>query len=220
MPEGQDQGSISRWIGVLRVAGASPSGPDPSDESVEQAARALWERFFQRMVGLARLKLRASKARDSAVDGEDVAISAFDSFYAGATRGHFPVLFDRDDLWRLLVVITSRKAMSETRRQNRQKRGAGLVRNESQVGPLDDDELLARALATEPTPDSAAMVVEEYRLLLDRLGDDTLRKVAVWRMEGYTNDEIADRLGCARRTVARQLALIRAIWQTQESDSP
>jgi DNA-binding CsgD family transcriptional regulator len=31
-------------------------------------------------------------------------------------------------------------------------------------------------------------------------------------MEGYTNDEIAERLGCARRTVARRLELIRKIW--------
>jgi DNA-binding CsgD family transcriptional regulator len=54
-------------------------------------------------------------------------------------------------------------------------------------------------------------VAEEYRLLLDRLGDDVLRKVAILRMEGHTTDEIAEQLGCARRTVARQLALIRRI---------
>ena len=75
----------------------------------------------------------------------------------------------------------------------------------------DDDNLLATAVGTEPTPEFAAMVAEEYRRLLERLGDDVLRKVAVLRTEGYTTDEIADRLGCARRTVARQLALIRRI---------
>jgi DNA-binding CsgD family transcriptional regulator len=57
------------------------------------------------------------------------------------------------------------------------------------------------------------MVAEEYRRLLERLDDDVLRKVAVLRMEGYTSDEIGSQLGCARRTVARQLALIRRILE-------
>jgi DNA-directed RNA polymerase specialized sigma24 family protein len=166
------------------------------------------------------LKLEVSRARDAAVDGEDIALSAFESFCGGAARGRFPDLFDRDDLWRLLVVITSRKALSESRRRNRQKRGAGLVRNESDLGSadLDEDDLLAQAVGTEPTPESAAIVVEEYRRLLDRLDDDTLRQVAVWRMEGYGSDEIAAKLGCAKRTVARQLALIRTIWRADFSD--
>jgi DNA-directed RNA polymerase specialized sigma24 family protein len=60
------------------------------------------------------------------------------------------------------------------------------------------------------------MMAEECRRLLDGLGDDALREVAVARMEGYTNDEIADRLGCARRTVARRLDLIRKTWMTEE----
>jgi DNA-directed RNA polymerase specialized sigma24 family protein len=69
-------------------------------------------------------------------------------------------------------------------------------------------------VGSEPTPEFAAMVAEEYRRLLERLDDDVLRKVAVLRMEGHTNDEIAEKLGCARRTVARQLALIRRILAT------
>jgi DNA-directed RNA polymerase specialized sigma24 family protein len=81
-------------------------------------------------------------------------------------------------------------------------------------GPDDEDDILARAVGSEPTPEFAAMVAEEYRRLLERLDDDVLRKVAVLRMEGHTNDEIAEKLGCARRTVARQLALIRRILAT------
>ncbi len=214
MTERLGAGSISRWVGVLRAGGAASDHLVPDGETVEEAARALWGRFFRRMVGLARLRLRASGAGDAAVDGEDVALSAFESFCKGANRGHFPDLFDRDDLWRLLVVITTRKVLSESRRRNRQKRGGGLVRNETDVAALDDeDRLLSLAVGTEPTPETAALVLEQYRLLLDSLGDDTLRQVAVWRMEGYTSDEIAARVGCARRTVARQLALIRTIWR-------
>ena len=56
------------------------------------------------------------------------------------------------------------------------------------------------------------MAAEESTRLLEALGDESLRQVALWRMEGYTTDEIAERLGCARRTVARRLELIRTLW--------
>ncbi len=137
-------------------------------------------------------------------------MSAFDSLCAGLARGKFPQLSDRDDLWRLLVVITTRKVSAQARRQLRQKRGGGQVRSASDLAdPGSDDDVLARTIASEPTPEFAAMVAEEYWGLLDRLGDDVLRKVAILRMEGFTTDAIAEQLGCARRTVARQLALLR-----------
>ena len=167
-----------------------------------------------RQLGAARLRDSGRRGRDAASDEEDAALSAFDSLYAGLAKGRFPQLGDRDDLWRLLVVITTRKVQAQGRRQLRQKRGKGKVRAASDLADLgsdDEDDLLAHAVGSGPTPEFAAMVAEEYRLLLDRLGDEVLRKVAILRMEGFTTDAIADQLGCARRTVARQLALIRRI---------
>ena len=61
------------------------------------------------------------------------------------------------------------------------------------------------------------MMAEEFRRLLDCLGDDQLRQIALERMEGYTADEIAERIGCARRTVARRLELIRQLWGEEEA---
>ena len=58
----------------------------------------------------------------------------------------------------------------------------------------DEDDVLARAVGSEPTPEAAAAMAEEYRRLLDALADETLKKVAVWRMEGYTEDAIAARM--------------------------
>ena len=78
-------------------------------------------------------------------------------------------------------------------------------------------EDLGGILATVPGPDEPpdviALMAEEYRLLMARLGDDTLGQVALMRMEGYTGDQIAERLGCNRRTVTRKLELIRRRWQ-------
>jgi DNA-directed RNA polymerase specialized sigma24 family protein len=194
-------GSITKWIAGVKAGDVA-------------AAQPLWERYFSRMVDLARAKLRArfGRGRDAASDEEDAALSAFDSLFAGLARGQFPQLADRDDLWRLLVVITTRKVSAQARRQLRQKRGAGQVQPASDFAePGSDDDVLARAVSAEPTPEFAVMVAEEYRSLLDRLDDDVLRKVAILRMEGFTTDAIAEQLGCTRRTVARQLALIRRI---------
>src|SRR5438105_9866914 len=88
-------GSVTYWIGQVRVG-------DPA------AAQQLWERYFQRLVGLARKKLQDAPRR--AADEEDVALSAFASFCRGAARGQFPQLADRDNLWHLMVTLTARKA--------------------------------------------------------------------------------------------------------------
>ena len=54
-----------------------------------------------------------------------------------------------------------------------------------------------------------------FSRLLDRLGDDELRSVARWKMEGHTNEEIASQLGCALATVERRLRLIRKRWEKE-----
>ena len=56
---------------------------------------------------------------------------------------------------------------------------------------------------------------QEYQRLLDILGNDALRSIALWKMEGHGNDEIAAQLGCAPRTVARKLRRIRALWSQE-----
>jgi DNA-directed RNA polymerase specialized sigma24 family protein len=187
------EGSVTRWLGPLQAG-------DPD------AAQQLWERFFRRLVGLARKKLGGTPRRGA--DEEDVALSAFDSFCRNAERGRFPQLLDRDSLWRLLVTLTARKAAHLLHDEGRQKRaGAGALAGAGEGAALE--ELLSR----EPSPDFAAQAAEEYRRLLASLGDDELRRVAVWRMEGYTVEEVAAKLGCAPRSVKRKLRLIRDIWE-------
>ena len=70
------------------------------------------------------------------------------------------------------------------------------------------DQLVGR----EPDPEWAAQVAEECRRLLGRLGDTALQTLALLKMEGYTNDEVAAQLGCGLRTVERKLRLIRQVW--------
>src|SRR5271157_1353192 len=200
-------GSITHWLGDLR-------GGDLA------AAQPLWERYFGRLVVLARGKLERQRHPRAEADEEDAALSAFNSFCVGVAQGRFPQLADREDLWRILMTITVRKAYAQVQRQKRLKRGGGRVVEEAALrSPKGDSPFdaasaagLAMIAGEEPTPEFAAMVAEEYRRLLDALEDDGLRQVAISRMEGYTCDEIAAQLGCARRTVARRLDLIRKTW--------
>jgi DNA-directed RNA polymerase specialized sigma24 family protein len=178
------------------------------------AARKLWDGYFHRLVGLARAKLRGAARRSA--DEEDVALSAFDSFCRGTGRDQFPRLANRDDLWQLLAMITARKAADLIQHDHRKKRGGGGVLGESALlGPEGACPGLDQAVGREPAPDFAVQMAEECRRLLDQLGDDDLRAVAMWKMEGRTAEEIATLLGCVPRTVERKLRLIRTIWSSE-----
>lgn len=179
----------------------------------EVAAQRLWERYFAQMVRLAGRKLPPHARRVS--DEEDVALSAFNSFCEGVEQGRFPSLNDRNDLWRLLVFITARKVQEHLRHQNRQKRGGGKVMGESVFGNETGSGEMAGingVIGTEPTPSFALEVADGFCRLLERLDDDQLKQIALLKMEGYTVEEIAGRVGCARRAVERRLQLIRKIW--------
>jgi DNA-directed RNA polymerase specialized sigma24 family protein len=151
-----------------------------------------------------------------------VALSVFDSFYARAAAGEFPQLGGRDDLWRLLVTITARKAANQLRREHQRKRGGGRVLDEGALDRADPDagRFLAQVVGDEPSPEFATMVADELRRRLEGLRDGSFRQVAVMRMEGYSNAEIADHLRITVRGVERKLAAIRKRWQEQDGEQP
>jgi RNA polymerase sigma factor (sigma-70 family) len=193
---------------------------DPLGDGTEGGRRGrrqpLWERYHRQLVALARRKLEASRRRGA--DEEDVVQSAFHSYFQGVAHGRFPQLNDRDNLWRLLVVITARKALDQLAHEHTKRQGSGTVQGESWIssqGPNWDDAAIAQVVGDEPTPAFAAQVAEQYERLLDLLGEKSLRQVAVWKMEGFTSDEIAAKLDCSRRTVARKLDMIRIIWSQE-----
>jgi DNA-directed RNA polymerase specialized sigma24 family protein len=98
--------------------------------------------------------------------------------------------------------------------ERRQKRGGGTVRH---LSTLEDESGLGEIIGREPTPQFAAQVAEEYRRMLDALGDDNLRAVAVAKMEGHTNAELAARMGVVERTIERRLGLIRQLWSEESA---
>jgi DNA-directed RNA polymerase specialized sigma24 family protein len=191
--------SVTQWISALK-------------QGDQSAAQRLWEAYFRRLVGVARARLRDASRR--VADEEDVALNAFDSFCRGALAGRFPRLDDRHDLWQILVLITVRKAVNLRIFEARQSRGTGRIQSLTELTP---DELETVG-GDEPTPELAAQLAEEYQRLMERLGDSSLQNVARFKLEGYTNGEIAARLGCVISTVERKLARIRGKWASEMRD--
>jgi DNA-directed RNA polymerase specialized sigma24 family protein len=191
------EGSVTTWIGMLEIGDSA-------------AAQALWDRYFPRLIELARAKLRGAPLR--AADEEDVALSAMHTFFTAATRGKIPQLENRDDLWRTLVLITAGKAVDQRRRDQALKRGAARRDVGPPAGPTDW-LALEEVVGAEPDPAFAAQLADEFQTLMARLWDDRLRAIALLKLEGHTNEEIASRLACSLRSVNRRLTVIRRTWE-------
>ncbi len=198
---------VTLWIDELRKAD-------------EAAARKLWNHFVSQLHELGRKKLRPETRR--AYDEEDAALSAFHSVCVGIAAGRFPDLGSRGSLWHLLVVITARKVAHRQRHDQQQRRDVHrnlsdsiFVRSRDDSPPAGVDVTVAR----EPTPEFAAEFVETCEYFYQSLDDPTLQQVVTLRLEGYTDNEVADRLKCSRRTVQRRLEVVRRHWDRLESSS-
>jgi RNA polymerase sigma factor (sigma-70 family) len=197
---------FTRWLSHL-------AGGDP------QAAQRLWDEYSHKLVAFARRKLADAPRR--AADEEDVALSAMASFCRALGDGRFPGIAAPADLSKLLLTITARKVCAQYRRDHALKRGGGLVRGESALDVRDEagDPLrgIDVVLGREPTPELAASFAEQCRRMFDDLGEESLRRVALFAIQGYSPAEIAEKMGCVRRTVERKLERIREKWSRAEA---
>lgn len=160
------------------------------------------------MQEFARQKLDGATRRR--YDEHDAANSAFHSLCRGLSDGRLNAE-NRDAMWGLLAVITSRKISAQRRLMNRQKRGGGEVRGESGFVEIGAGGINA-INGAQQTPAVLAEVSESCALLFDALPDETMKKIVLLKFQGSTNGEIAGELDCARRTVERKLERIRRIW--------
>lgn len=193
--------SVTHWLSLLK------SGDG-------EGARRLWERYFAQVVNVAQGRLRGLNKRMA--DEEDVAQSAFGSFYRAVAGGRFPELENRRDLWQILLSLTIRKAIDLRRREQALRRGGAPVTEETPV--LQEDTLVESLLSREPDPQFSVLVAEEIADLFGRLKDDPMRAIAQRKLEGFTNEEVATHLGCSLRTVERRLEMIRRTWDTRARD--
>lgn len=168
------------------------------------AAQFLWDRYYTRLMRLARARLQTT---DGLVDDEeDIAVCVFKSFCRVLEAGGFPELNDRDSLWRLLVRITLNKVISAHRFRTSQKRLP--PKNDDRQSATRVEELVDRS----PSSELLVQASETLDQLLKSLPDGRLREIAIYRLEGFGNQEIADRLKCSERSVERKLSRIRSEW--------
>lgn len=169
------------------------------------AAAPLWLHYFPRLTALARRTL-AGRAT-SVADADDAALSAFASFCQRAAGGEFGI-DGRDDLWNLLGVMTVRKARRQVRRERAAKRGGGHIIGEAALVRPDGSPLHLAELAPALPAADFDLCSEELLSVLD----DESRTIAVLRLLGHRNREIAEQLGCTERKIERKLNLIRLRW--------
>jgi RNA polymerase sigma factor (sigma-70 family) len=183
--------------------------------SDEQAQQALVGRILDDVVRLARRKI-AGMLRTTIDDEEDVALRVIEQFLRGAAAGWFAKLHDRQDLWQILRVILQRRVHDLLRKHYSQKAGAGRVLRESELDAAGSSSSRRGGLDQIPDRDIAKVLDEAadeaVQERLRQLPDESLRQLVRWRLDGLTNREIADRLGCVERTVERKLKIVRAPW--------
>jgi RNA polymerase sigma factor (sigma-70 family) len=175
-----------------------------------EAVRPVWTRFFPRMMGLAR---RVLSGRRLPAGAEDAVQEAFVQFFQRVERGDYQRGLHRDDLWKLLSMMTYQIARKQTVREHAQKRGAGRIVSEVDLFAWHGDSQAPERLPLEQVVGTVSTA--EYDLICEELLDqleEELRAIAVMRLAGYTNQEIKQAMNCSLRSVERRLQLIRAIW--------
>jgi RNA polymerase sigma factor (sigma-70 family) len=192
--------SVTEWIDRLRQGG-------------DLAAARLWDHFLQRLTRLVCDRLRS--VRRTVSDEEDVIIDACEACFRALRDGRYPNVKNRDDLWKLLAVIAERKAIDQIRRG---QKGVDGMRADGSFTIVSDNTSIVDGLqqlpCTEPTPEFAVIFAENFRTQLEKL-DDHLANVALLKMQGYTNQELAARIGRSVPTVERNLRLIRETWSNE-----
>lgn len=195
--------SVTIWIAQIKAGEA-------------EAAQRLWERYLTRLAQVAGSQLAGSPQQ--VADADDVVAVAFERFLRFAQQGRFPQLDDRDDLWQVLVTITERAAIDQRRRLSAAKRGGRITQSlDAALQAADASDAHWQPQSPEPTPAFVVATAEQFRRLLSLLDSDDLRRLALAKLLGFTNEEIAAQEALSLRSVERKLSIIRRVWTRERS---
>ena len=145
----------------------------------------------------------------------------FTASCAGRGAGNYPYLRDRDGLWRLLVTITAHKACNYIRSEKSQKRGGGNVTTTPLYSELAHSiihETLTNLAGNGPNPELRIVLADSLDHLLAMLSDGEMREIAVSKLQGLSNEEVAEKIQRSVPTVERRLRLIRDAWRQELLD--
>ena len=171
----------------------------------EAAAAALFDRYVNRLVGLARTKL--SDRMQRRVEPEDVVQSAYRSFFRKAGEDRY-TLEQSGDLWKLLATITISKVRGQVEFHTAKKRGVYAEESIASNPQASNYRVLPEAVTEDPTPEDAAAVVEEVQTVMQGL-DDLQRQIMELALQNYEVEEISQQVQRSGRTVRRTIQQIR-----------
>lgn len=200
----ESQGSITRLYDQMR-------------QGDDHAATELWLKFAEQLSARAKRRLESRKSR-GVVDADDAVVDVFDTLFRRARQGNFPRIDSREDLLRILLSITDRKCSLLNRHFAAQKRGgaANILHRQAldDSGPQDVLNTVEDAMIHRP--DTVAAVAETFDHLMKLLDDHDqklrLAEIAELRLAGWSNEEIAERIGRSVKVIERRFALIRELW--------
>jgi len=182
-------GSITHWLHDLR-------------QGDEDTVGMLWNRWYQRLCG----KIAPHARRLAICDEEDIALGAIYDLCDSLKQNKHAEIDDRNELWRMLSVIAIRKTRDWKKYDIADKRGGGNATYSTSAQSESDMP------TSTDVPELNAQFADDFRQLMTAKDDPELKRVVRLRLQGFTNNEIAEQLGCARRTVQYMLKRIREVW--------
>jgi DNA-directed RNA polymerase specialized sigma24 family protein len=183
-------GTVTRLIDEIREANHARR---------DDAVRELWERFFADLTTYARRKLKSMNAPRGTADEEDAAARAFTKVCQGIERGQLN-LASRVDLFKVLRWTAAREAIK-------------IATGDRRRGRFGVELELDQIADPHPSADLLLLAFDACQRLLELLGSDELRKIAIWKQAGHSNAAIAGQLGRSETSIERKLSQIRETWR-------
>ena len=173
----------------------------------DTAAREVFDRYVERLLLLS--KRRIGQRMNSRVDPEDVVQSVFRTFFTRMKNDQFDIAAE-DDLFKLLVRITTHKTLRQIAHHRAAKRDPNL-----EAGHGDDArEMLLQAMDSEPTPETIVTFMDQLEHFLGQLVPED-RQILELRLQGFSTEEIAEKLGSYDRKIRRVLERIRGVAEEE-----
>jgi RNA polymerase sigma-70 factor (ECF subfamily) len=167
----------------------------------QAAAQAVFSRYAQQLIALARSKL--DQRLQQRVDPEDVIQSVYKSFFLRHREGQVEVV-NWQSLWGLLTLITLRKCADRAHYFQADRRNIA----REIAADTDAHPGWQESIGREPSPDEAALLAETVETLLRGL-DRGEREIVELSLQGFSTQEISERLGRAERSVRRLRERVR-----------
>jgi len=195
-----DADSVTRDLHDLRAGSQSATG-------------RIVQRYWGRLQGLVRPRVRWYGRPAVSVDEEDVASAAMTSVVRRLEQGKYPDIVDQDGLWRMLAKFAVRKAS----RVVKQWKGHASVQSLSATNSFADPSRSpsSRGAAAEERDQLIAAIKAYQPPKSGHPSNEQLIQLAQLLSEDHDIPEIAMRLEVARCTIYRWIDLVRKIGEQQ-----